>query len=1233
MTAGTDNALANGTDVNTVQLPVKDAQGNPLAGFDVVFTITNPDGTTRQQTVTTDANGIAVLPVSSTQAGDVKVEASVGGVTTKSTLHFVADISTATIDQNGLTAGTGNTLANGTDVNTVQLPVKDANGNPIAGYEVVFTVTNPDGSTRQQTVITDANGIATLPVSSDKAGNVKVEANVGGVTSSTDLTFVADSSTANIDQNGLTANAGDTKANGTDVNTVQLPVKDANGNPIAGYEVVFTVTNPDGSTRQQTVTTDANGIATLPVSSDKAGNVKVEANVGGVTSSTELKFVADISTATIDQNGMTAGSGDTPANGSDVNVVQLPVKDANGNPIAGYEVVFTVTNPDGSTRQQTVTTDANGIAALPVSSTQAGNVKVEANVGGVTSSTSLNFVADSSTASIDQNGLTANSGDTKANGTDVNTVQLPVKDANGNPIAGYNVTFTVTEPDGTTRQQTVTTDANGIAALPVSSTQAGNVKVAANVGGVTSSTELKFVADSSTATIDQNGLTANTGDTKANGTDVNTVQLPVKDANGNPIAGYEVVFTVTNPDGTTRQQTVTTDANGIATLPVSSDKAGNVKVEANVGGVTSSTELKFVADSSTATIDQNGLTAATGSTLANGTDVNTVQLPVKDANGNPIAGYDVVFTVTDPDGTPRQQTVTTDANGIATLPVTSDKAGNVKVEANVGGVTSSTDLKFVADSSTATIDQNGLTAGTGNTLANGTDVNTVQLPVKDANGNPIAGYDVVFTVTDPDGTTRQQTVTTDVNGIATLPVTSDKAGNVKVEANVGGVTSSTDLKFVADSSTATIDQNGLTAGTGSTLANGTDVNTVQLPVKDANGNPIAGYDVVFTVTDPDGTTRQQTVTTDVNGIATLPVSSTKSGNVKVEANVGGVTSSTNLSFDADVSTAQINTTNGLVLETAATTIETQVDGDTPTGLSTHNLVITVTDKNGNVITGKAGALAVTFSTTGSAKFVGNSTVSIDENGQAKIGIIDTAQETVTVSAKLNGQSSNSVPASFKNVLKSIVLSKQDITLTKYFSASVTAQAKYSNGSTVDITKTGTWKSSNPKILVDASGNISSTSENETGTISITSDGVSATANVSVIVAKTSAIIGTQTGYTTLISKEKYPTLTFNSGDVIDGIYSGGKLIAGGSGGSASSQVLDLNTVKSITGYSAIVSSVDFVNRLLQQLSWNDGTAHQVGSSTGTQYTATITDEVYGIIVYTSATTGTGYVSGMQIIYN
>ncbi|MFC0228528.1 Ig-like domain-containing protein, partial [Serratia aquatilis] len=473
------------------------------------------------------------------------------------------------------------------------------------------------------------------------------------------------------------------------------------------------------------------------------------------------------------------------------------------------------------------------------------------------------------------------------------------------------------------------------------------------------------------------------------------------------------------------------------------------------------------------------------------------------------------------------------------------------------------------------------------------------------------------------------------NGIASLPVTSDKAGSVKVEAEIGGVTTSTDLTFVADSGTAIIDENGLTAEAGNTVANGTDVNTVQLPVKDANGNPIPGFDVTFTVTAPDGTTRQQTVKTDENGIATLPVTGDKAGSVKVEAEVGGVTSSTELNFEADFSTAMINAASGLVLDTAGKTIETQKSEDAPSELSTHNLVVTMTDKNGNVIKGKAGALDVTFTTTGSAKFIGNTTVAIDENGQAKIGIINTQQETVTVNAQMNGQSSNSVPVSFKSVVKSVVLSKQDITFTKYFGTNVTAEAVYSNGSKADITNTGVWSSNNAKIKVDASGYVTSEDENESGKLSVTFEGKTAETDVSVIVAKTSAIIGTKTAYTTLLPKEKYPSLTLKSAAVVDGFYSGGVLVAGGLGGQASSEVLDLDKVTSITGYSAVVAIIGLPTPLLEMLTWTDGTNHKVGSSTGTAYTATVSDTIYGIIVYSNGNKGQPgvFVSGIQIVYN
>src|SRR5690606_34648502 len=74
-----DNAKADGTDENILEARVVDAAGHPIVGQQVVFTITAVNGTTSTRTVTTTANGIAEIRVTSTRVGDMTVAATVGG--------------------------------------------------------------------------------------------------------------------------------------------------------------------------------------------------------------------------------------------------------------------------------------------------------------------------------------------------------------------------------------------------------------------------------------------------------------------------------------------------------------------------------------------------------------------------------------------------------------------------------------------------------------------------------------------------------------------------------------------------------------------------------------------------------------------------------------------------------------------------------------------------------------------------------------------------------------------------------------------------------------------------------------------------------------------------------------------------------------------------------------------------------------------------------------------------
>ncbi|WP_337261689.1 MULTISPECIES: Ig-like domain-containing protein [unclassified Serratia (in: enterobacteria)] len=996
---GGGDTVADGKASNSVTLPVTDANGNPLPDYGVTFTVTQPDGSQQDILVKTDANGIATLLVTSTEAGKVTVSTTVGGKTNTAEISFVADSDTVTLADNAMQVlNGGDTVADGQASNSVTLPVTDANGNPVPNYDVTFTVTQPDGSQQEMVIKTDKDGIATLPVISTQAGDVTVATTVGGKIETAAVSFVADSSTATIADNALkVSNTGTTVADGTTTNTVTLPVTDAHGNPVLSYNVTFTVIQPDGSQQDIVIKTDANGIATLPVTSTQAGDVTVSTSVGGKTETTTVSFTADSSTATLADNAMQVvnGGGDTVADGKASNSVTLPVTDANGNPVPNFNVTFTVTQPDGSQQDIQVKTDTNGIATLPVTSTRAGEVTVTTTVGGKTETATVGFVADSNSATIADNALqVSNTGTTAANGTTANTLTLPVTDANGNPVPDYNVTFTVIRPDGSKQDIVIKTDANGVATLPVTSTQAGDATVSTTVGGKTNTADLSFVADSSTATLADNAMqVVNGGDTVADGQASNSITLPVADANGNPVPNYNVTFTVTQPDGSQQEIQVKTDKDGIAILPVTSTQAGDVTVATTVGGKTETATVSFVADSSTATIADNALkTSNTGTTVADGTTANTVTLPVTDAHGNPVPNYDVTFTVTQPDGSQQDIQVKTDKDGVATLPVTSTQAGEVSISTTVGGKTETAKAGFVADSSTATIADNALKASnTGTTLADGTTANTATLPVTDAHGNPVPNYYVTFTVIDTTGNKTITAVKTDENGVASLPVTSDKAGTVNVSVNVADKTDTLYLGFVADSNTATIADNALkTANTGTTVADGTTANTVTLPVTDAHGNPVPNYNVTFTVTQPDGSQQEMMIKTDKDGIATLPVTSTQAGDVTVSTTVGGKTETTTVSFTADSSTATLADNAFKVSNTG----DTVADGQASNGVT-----LPVTDANGNPVPN----YNVTFTVTQPDGSQQEIQVKTDKDGIATLPVTSTQAGDVTVSTTVGGK--------------------------------------------------------------------------------------------------------------------------------------------------------------------------------------------------------------------------------------
>jgi gliding motility-associated-like protein len=138
-------------------------------------------------TAYTNSNGYAAIGITDTIPGDAWVDASitVGGVPTVINGSSAIAVFTQAPDVNNpltqLIVVVYEALADGTSMTVVKAHIVDGSGNPVADQNVQFSI---DSGTAQivtaQPVQTDANGDATISLTSTTVGNVLITATVGG---------------------------------------------------------------------------------------------------------------------------------------------------------------------------------------------------------------------------------------------------------------------------------------------------------------------------------------------------------------------------------------------------------------------------------------------------------------------------------------------------------------------------------------------------------------------------------------------------------------------------------------------------------------------------------------------------------------------------------------------------------------------------------------------------------------------------------------------------------------------------------------------------------------------------------------------------------------------------------------------------------------------------------------------------------------------------------------------
>ncbi|WP_225388441.1 Ig-like domain-containing protein, partial [Escherichia coli] len=1052
-----DNAVADGAMANTLRVRVTDAFGNALAGQTVSVLADN--GATVAPTVTTQPDGTVEISVTSQTAGTSTVTASINSSSLSRNVTFIADVRTAKIAD--LVVIKDGSEADGSTANTLRARVTDAFGNELAGQTVSVLADN--GATVASTVTTGPDGTVEISVTSQTAGISAVSVSINNSTLSQNVMFIADIRTAQIAE--LVVIKDGSEADGATANTLQVKVTDANGNALAGQTVSVMADN--GAAVASMMTTKPDGTVEISVTSQTAGISVVTASINSSSQSRDVTFVADIRTAQIaDLVVIKDGS---VADGAMANKLRARVTDAFGNALAGQTVSVFAGN--GATTAPTVTTQPDGTVEISVTSQTAGTGAVTASINSSSQSRDVTFIADVRTAKIAD--LVVIKDGSVADGAMANMLQVKVTDANGNVLAGQTVSMMA--GNGATVAPTVITEPDGTVEIPVTSQTAGASAVTASINNSSLSQNVTFVADVRTAQITD--LAVIKDGSVADGATANTLQVKVTDAFGNTLAGQTVSVLADN--GATVAPTVITEPDGTVAISVTSQTAGISTVTATINNSTLSQNVTFIADVRTAKIAD--LVVIKDGSEADGATANTLQVKVTDANGNALAGQTV--SVMADNGAAVASTMTTKPDGTVEISVTSQTAGISVVTASINSSSQSRDVTFIADIRTAQIAD--LVVIKDGSVADGAMANMLRARVTDAFGNALAGQTV--SVFAGNGATTAPTVTTQPDGTVEISVTSQTAGTSAVTASINSSSQSRDVTFIADVRTAKIAD--LVVIKDGSVADGAMANMLQVKVTDANGNVLAGQTVSMMA--GNGATVAPTVITEPDGTVEIPVTSQTAGASAVTASINSSNASRNVTFVADVRTAQI------------ADLEVIKDGSVADGAMANTLQVKVTDAFGNALGGQ------TVSVTAGNGATVASTVTTQSDGTVEFSVTSQTAGVSAVTATINNHSLSQnvtfVPGDASQLTSTVETNKSNYTVGETITITVTLRDAFDNLVTgaasqlaansvltvdgTDPSETGSWVESGGVYTTTRMATIAGTDQHANLQLQTWSDGV------------------------------------------------------------------------------------------------------------------------------------------------
>lgn len=634
-------------------------------------------------------------------------------------------------------------------------------------------------------ITSNGDGTYSAQVTSTKAQEVvisgKIDDNALGGSATVEFIPVVDFSNAVFSRDKASASA-----DGSEQIKVTVQLKDADGNDYtsSGGDIKFGELS--GLTLKSYQDND-DGTYTGVFTSETSKTFNITASIAGsaLSSNIDIEFTPVLDTNSAD---FSLDKSSASADGVDVITVTLQLKDKEGDDYtsSGGAVVFDT--PNGLTKFDSQDND-DGSYTVKYKSSTSGSYTVGASLDGSKFAESISFeftpVLDLSNAEFTRDKSSAN-----ADGSDVITVTIQLKDTEGNNYTSSGGTLQLSMPTGVS---SVTSQDNGDGTYTVSfsSSSAGNKSIGVSIGGtqLSSSISLSYaqVLNLSAAVFSRDKESAN-----ANGNDQITVTVQLKDTNGADYTSSagEISFSV--PSGVT-EKSKTDNGDGSYTAVFTTVNAGTYTFGASIGGtqLANDVELTFnaVIDLSQSTLQADITTIA-----ADGNSTAQLTVTLKDYAGNAFVPASNSPELTITAGSADKTELVNAGDGVYTSSISASVAGEVTVSATYdSGTIGTSNLTFEAvapSASQSTITSDISTFGVG---GDHSAVITVALKKADGSAYTQSYGDLVLS---PEGTGLSYGSPVDNgDGTYTVSVTADTAGSYTVSAAVGDLSLSNSLSL------------------------------------------------------------------------------------------------------------------------------------------------------------------------------------------------------------------------------------------------------------------------------------------------------------------------------------------------------------------------------------------------------------------------------------------------------